>query len=148
MKANVDGKVFNKHGKIVSEVAAGKKDVGLVNHYYVVRHLVEHPNAPIKIVMPDQGQDDIGVAWNVAGIAIAKFSKKHQLAEKLVNFLISAEGKKQFAKPNQEYPTRADVNASPSVPPVGSFKVADVPMAKLGSERTATLDLIESVGMP
>jgi iron(III) transport system substrate-binding protein len=148
MKANVDGKVFNKHSKIVSAVASGKKQVGLVNHYYIYRHLAKHPNAPIRIVLPDQGKDGMGIAWNVAGIAVTRASKKAALAEKLVAFLISETGQKQFAEVNREYPTREGVAADPAVPAAGSYKVADVPMSILGKERAATIDLIEKVGMP
>jgi iron(III) transport system substrate-binding protein len=148
MKNNVDGKVFNKHSKIVKSVAAGKLAVGLVNHYYIYRHLDKHPKAPIAIVVPDQGKDGIGVAWNVAGIAISKHSKKQQLAQKLVNYLVSQEGQQQFAEANHEYPAREGVAASAKVPAVDSFKVADVPMYKLGTHRNETIDLIEAVGMP
>ena len=148
MKANVDGQVFNKHSKIVKAVASGKKQVGLVNHYYIYRHLEKHPDAPIKIVLPDQGKDGIGVAWNVAGIAINKHTRKTEQAEKLVAFLISEAGQKQFAEVNREYPTREGVSAHADVPAAGSYKVADVPMYMLGRERTATIDLIEQVGMP
>jgi iron(III) transport system substrate-binding protein len=148
MKDNVDGNVFNKHGKIVKTVAAGKLAVGLVNHYYIYRHLDEHPDAPIAIVLPDQGKDGMGVAWNVAGIAITKHSKKRELAEKLINFLVSSDGQKMFAETNHEYPTREGVPASAKVPAAGSFKVADVPMYKLGTQRNETIDLIEAVGMP
>ena len=146
MKANVGTQVFNKHSKIVKAVASGEKDVGLVNHYYIYRHLDKHPDAPIAIVLPDQ--DDMGVAWNVAGIAVSRYSKKQALAQKLVEFLISETGQRVFAEVNREYPTRPGVAAAPQIPAAGSYKVADVPMSRLGSERSATLDLIESVGMP
>lgn len=148
MKANVNGKVFNKHSKVVKAVANGKLQVGLVNHYYIYRHLDKHPDAPIKIVLPDQGKSDIGVAWNVAGIAISKHTSKAELAEKLVAFLISEAGQKQFAEVNREYPTRKGVAASADVPAAGSYKVTAVPMSALGTQRDATLDLIEEVGMP
>ena len=148
MKANVDGKVFNKHSKVVKAVASGKLQAGLVNHYYIYRHLDKHPNAPIKIVMPDQGKDEIGIAWNVAGIAITKNTDKKALAEKLVAFLISEAGQKQFAEVNREYPTRTGVAVSEMIPAAGSYRIADVPMSALGKQRDATLDLIEQVGMP
>lgn len=148
MKNNLNDGVFNKHSKIVKAVASGKKTVGLVNHYYIYRHLAKHPNAPVRIVMPDQGKDQIGVAWNVAGAAVTRHSKKPELAEKFMAFMVSVEGQKQFANVNREYPTRPGISAAKQVPAVGTFKVADVPMAKLGSLRNATLDLIEAAGMP
>ncbi|MCK5640476.1 MAG: extracellular solute-binding protein [Gammaproteobacteria bacterium] len=148
MKDNSEGRVFDKHSKVVKAVASGRKDIGLVNHYYIYRHLAKEPSAPIRILLPDQGKGDMGVAWNVAGIAISKYSKKKKAAEKLVAFLLSKQGQKMFAEVNQEYPARSDVAAAAEVPAQNSYKVADVPMAALGSKRNATLDLIESVGMP
>ena len=146
MKRNVEGSVFNKHSKIVKAVAATKKSVGLVNHYYIYRHLARHPDAPIKIVLPDQ--DGMGVAWNVAGAAVSKYTKHNDAAEAFMAFLVSDKGQKLFAQVNSEYPTRRGIPAADAVPPTGSYKVADVPMVKLGEMRNATLDLIESVGMP
>lgn len=148
MKQNLDNGVFNKHSKIVKAVASGKKAVGLVNHYYIYRHLDKHPDTPIRIIMPDQGKDGIGVAWNVAGAAITKYSRKVMVAEKLMAFMVSREGQKLFAEVNREYPTRPGVSAASEVPAVGTFKVADIPMASLGRLRNETLDLIEAMGMP
>lgn len=148
MKANVGGEVFNKHSKIVKAVASGKKDIGLVNHYYIYRYLDKHPDAPIRILLPDQGEYGMGVAWNVAGAAIIRHSKHAQSAEKLLAFLVSQKGQEIFARVNREYPTRPGISAARKVPPAGSYKVADVPMPELGRQRNATLDLIESVGMP
>lgn len=148
MKANVAGKVFNKHSKIVNAVAKGKRSVGLVNHYYIYRHLKKHPKAPIKIVLPDQGKDGMGVAWNVAGIAMVKGTKNKAAAERFIAFVTSEKGQSLFAKVNREYPAREGIPASPEVPKAGSYKVAPVAMKVLGQKRGETLDLIESVGMP
>lgn len=148
MKSNVEGKVFNKHSKIVKAVANGKRSVGLVNHYYIYRHLKKHPDAPIKIVLPDQGKNDIGVAWNVAGIAMAKHTNNKKAAERFIAFVTSEKGQSLFAKVNREYPVREGVAAASEVPKAGSYKVAPVAMQVLGQKRSATLDLIEEVGMP
>jgi iron(III) transport system substrate-binding protein len=148
MKSNVKNSVFNKHSKIVKAVADGKKAIGLVNHYYIYRHLEKHPDAPIEIRIPDQGKDEMGVAWNVAGVAISQYSQKQAAAEKFVDFVTSEAGQKLFASVNREYPTRSGIAASPEVPAAGSYKVADVPMVSLAKYRNKTLDLIEAVGMP
>lgn len=148
MKTNVGSSVFNKHSKIVKAVANGRKSIGLVNHYYIYRHLAKHPDASIKVVLPDQRKDDMGVAWNVAGVAIVKHSSKKKAAQQLVEFMVSEAGQKLFAEVNQEYPTRPGVPAADKVPTRASYKVADVPMTDLGEYRSATLDIIEAVGMP
>jgi iron(III) transport system substrate-binding protein len=148
IKDNVGTSVFNKHSKIVKAVADGRKSIGLVNHYYIYRHLAKHPDAPIKIVLPDQGKEGMGVAWNVAGAAIVKNSSRTEAARKLIEFMVSEAGQKLFAEVNREYPTRPGVPAAENVPKLSSYKVANVPMSDLGEYRNATLDIIESVGMP
>lgn len=148
MKNNVKGKVYNKHSKIVKAVARGKKLVGLVDHDYIYRYLNKHPGAPIKIFIPDQGDTGMGVAWNVAGAAISKYSKHKQLAEKFMAFVTSVEGQKIFSGVNREYPTRKGVPAASMLLRRGSFKVANISMHRLGTKRNAAIDLIKSVGMP
>jgi len=147
LKENAGKNVFNKHSHIVKAVAQGKLEIGLVNHYYIYRHLAEDPKAPIKIILPDQKPNQIGLAWNVAGIAVSKHSKNTKTINAFLDFCISEEGQKIFAEVNREYPTRAGVAASPEVPKAGSYKVADVPMASLGKKRNSTVDLIEAVGL-
>ncbi len=148
LRENAGGEVYAKHGAIVADVAAGRRAVGLVNHYYVFRHLRQNPDAPIRLVIPDQGADDIGVAWNVAGVAISRHTRKRAAAEAFVSFLVSAEGQRVFADQNMEYPTARGVDAHPDLPAVADMKVADVPMSEFAERRPAALDLIDKVGMP
>ncbi len=148
LKENSGGKVFNKHSKVVKAVASGKKDVGLINHYYFYRHLVKYPNAPIRLVLPDQDDKGMGIAWNVAGIAVSKHSKKRAQAEKLIAFLVSEQGQKMFAETNREYPARTGVPAHSDIPPLNSYKTANVPMIDLFKYRSDTIELIEKLGMP
>lgn len=148
LKDNTRGEVFNKHSRIVSAVAEGKKEVGLVNHYYVFRHLAKAPDAPLRLVLPDQGESGMGVALNVAGVAVSRHTQKHALVDELMAFLTSQQGQKIFAEVNYEYPTRPGVPAAADVPPLDSYKIADVPMGQLGRLRDETLDLLQAVGLP
>ncbi|MDH5436095.1 MAG: extracellular solute-binding protein, partial [Gammaproteobacteria bacterium] len=148
LKENAGGQVFNKHSKVVKEVASGKKAVGLINHYYFYRHLAKNPDAPIRLILPDQGKDGMGIAWNVAGIAVSKYSNKRTQAEKLIAFLVSEEGQQMFAETNREYPVRTGVSANSAIPPLNSYKIANVPMVDLYTYRAATIELIEKLGMP
>ncbi len=148
VKENAAGQNFNKHSKVVSAVASGKKSVGLVNHYYIYRHLDKKPDAPIKIIVPDQGEGEMGVAWNVAGVAVSKYTKKSEAAIKFVEYLVSEKGQKLFAEVNREYPARKGVAAASEVPASDSIKASQVEMAALGKQRNHTIDLLEAVGMP
>ncbi len=147
MKQNLtNGSVFKEHSQVVEAVAKGQKAVGLVNHYYIYRYLEKHPHAPINILLPDQ--TGMGVAWNVAGAAIAKHSKRIKAAERLMAFMVSKAGQKLFTEVDREYPARPGISAAREVPAVATFKIADVPMTSLGKLRDETLELINAVGMP
>lgn len=151
VKNNTKGRVYNSQSKIVAAVANGNKAVGLVNHYRIYRYLNKHPNASIRILIPDQISVDgnpMGIAWNIAGAAITRHSKHKALAMKFMRFVSSPKGQRIFTDSNYEYPARSDIAAAPMLPKAGSFKVAPVAMYQLGEQRKATIDLIDAVGMP
>lgn len=148
VKANVGSDVYTRHGAVVADVAAGRRAVGLVNHYYVFRHLDRSPDAPLRIVVPDQGEDGLGVAWNLAGIAVSRHARNRAAAEAFVAFVLSEEGQRIFADANMEYPTRHDVAAHPALPAAADIRVADVPLGELASRRGPAIELIDRVGMP
>lgn len=148
VRRNAGREVYPRHGAVVADVAAGRRAAGLVNHYYVFRHLDEHPDAPLRMVVPDQGPGEMGVAWNVAGIAISKHSRNRAAAEGFVAFVLSEEGQRLFADANGEYPTREGVAADPRLPAADALDVADLPLGELAERRDAALDLIDKVGMP
>lgn len=149
LQANVGGEVYPRHGAVVSAVAAGERAVGLVNHYYIFRHLAQNRDAPIRMVVPDQQEGGIGVAWNVAGIAISRHSDNQDAAHAFIRFLLSEEGQRIFADVNMEFPTAVDVVPHPDLARLaGTVRVADFPLSQLAARRGAAIDLIDKVGMP
>jgi len=148
LKSNAQGEAYAKHSAIVRDVAAGRKDVGLVNHYYIFRHLAEHPEASIRMLLPDQGDDQIGLAWNTTGVAISRHSENMEAAERFVAFVASARGQEIYARQNHEYPVRTGIAVAAGLPERDSIKVADVPMTVLGDERDAVIKLIQAAGLP
>jgi iron(III) transport system substrate-binding protein len=131
----------------VEAVAKGEAAVGLVNHYYVYRHLAAHPDAPIALLMLDQQDGGMGAIMNVAGVGVAKHSRHRAAAKRLVEFLASQDGQKLFADLNKEYPLHPDVAADPALPKRDSFRAAAVPLAKLGELREPAMNLIERAGL-
>jgi len=148
VKKNANGRTFNKHSKVVNAVASGKRSVGLVNHYYIYRHLDKKPDAAIKVIVPDQADGEMGVAWNVAGIAISKYTRKSAAAVKFAEYLVSEKGQKLFAEMNREYPAREGVPSSSVIPAADTMRASTVEMITLGKQRNTTIDLLEAVGMP
>lgn len=148
LRSNVGREVYPRHGALVAAVAAGRHDVGLVNHYYIFRHLEQDPSAPIRMIVPDQHEGGIGAAWNLSGIAISRHTKRREAAEAFVAFLLSEQGQRLFADVNMEYPTAIGVAPHEALLAVGEMRVADVPMSELALRRAAALDLIDKIGMP
>ncbi len=147
LRANAGTQVYGKSAQIVEAVAKGLVAMGLVNHYYIYRHLATQPGAPIAALMPDQQEGGMGAIMNVAGVGVIKHTKHLEPAKLLVEFLVSQAGQKMFADLNKEYPLHVEVKADPLLPERKSFRAAMVPLARLAELREPTMTLIEQVGL-
>ena len=74
-------------------------------------------------------------------------AKHAESATRLVEYLASEEGQKQFADLNKEYPLHPRVAADPALPPYKTTRVAPVPLTKLGALREPAMTLIEQAGL-
>ncbi|HWF61282.1 MAG TPA: extracellular solute-binding protein [Nitrospira sp.] len=147
LRDNAGAQVYQKSSQIVDAVAKGQVAMGIVNHYYVYRHLAAQPTAPLAVVMPDQQEGGIGAIMNVAGIGIIKHTPRVENAKLLVEFLVAQAGQKMFADLDKEYPLHPEVKADPALTERKRFRAALVPLARLAELREPTLLLIEQVGM-
>ena len=147
LKDNAGTQVYQKSSQIVEAVAKGQSAAGIVNHYYVYRHLAAQPTAPIAVFMPDQQQGGMGAIMNVAGVGIVRSTKHFESAKLLVEFLVAKAGQKLFADLDKEYPLHPEVKADPALLERKSFRAAQVPLTRLAELREPTLTLIEQVGL-
>ena len=147
LKTNAGTFVYGKSSQIVDALAKGEVALGLVNHYYLYRYLADHPGAPIAIHMLDQQNKGMGAIMNVAGVGIIKQSRHLDAAKRLVEFLVSRDGQKLFADLNKEYPLHPEVPVDPALPKRESFRIASVPLARLGELREPAMALIEQAGL-
>lgn len=147
LKANAGMQVYGKSSQIVEAVAKGQVALGIVNHYYIYRQLATQPDAPIAPLVPDQHEGGMGAILNVAGIGVTAHARHLEAAKRLVAFLASEAGQKQFAELNKEYPLRPDVAADPALPERKKLRTASVPLAKLSELREPAMTLIEQVGL-
>lgn len=147
IRDNAGTQVYQKSSQIVDAVAKGQVALGIVNHYYVYRHLATQPTAPLGVLMPDQQEGGMGAIMNVAGIGILKQTPRVENAKLLVEFLVAQAGQKMFADLDKEYPLHPEVKADPALVERKSFRAALVPLTKLAELREPTLLLIEQVGM-
>lgn len=147
IKDNAGTSVYAKNRQIVAAVARGEVAAGLVNHYYINRHLAKHPDAPIAQLLPDQNDTGIGIVLNAAGAGITAHAKHLKQAKALVEFLISSKGQQMFSSINKEYPLNTQVDAAPELYPLKSIQVASVPLSRLAELRDPTMTVIEHVGL-
>ena len=147
LRDNAGSQVYQKSSQIVEAVAKGQVALGIVNHYYVYRHLAAQPTAPIAVFMPDQQEGGMGAIMNVAGVGIIKSTKHLDSAKLLVEFLVAQAGQKLFADLDKEYPLHPDVKADAALVERKHFRAAQVPLTKLAELREPTLTLIEQVGL-
>lgn len=147
LKKNAKNHVYGKSSQIVKAVARGDVALGLVNHYYIFRHLAKNPGASIAALMPDQEDTQMGALLNVAGVGIVKQTAHPDQAEQLIAFLVSEEGQNMFARLNKEFPLRAGVPKHPDLAPLKEIRTASVPLSNLGTLHEETLTLMETVGM-
>lgn len=145
LKAN-DLKTFDNNVVTVEAVADGEVDLGLVNHYYLYSEFEERPDLPVANFFPGQ-RDGSGTFVNVAGVAVLERTERREAADELVEFLLGEEAQEYFSEETNEYPLREGAEANPELPPLSSIKTIDVPLADLGRDLEATLDLIREVGL-
>ncbi len=147
LRENAGSQVYQKSSQIVEAVAKGQVAIGIVNHYYVYRHLAAQPTAPLAVLMPDQHEGGMGAIMNVAGVGILKHTPRLDSAKLLVEFLVAQAGQKMFADLDKEYPLHPEVKADPALVERKSFRAALVPLTKLAELREPTQLLIEQVGL-
>ena len=107
MKEN-DAVVYPKNTPIIEAIAAGEIDLGIPNHYYLLRFKNEHGSGyPVEQTFFANG--DIGNLMMVAGIGIVKTSENQAAAERLIEFLLSEASQSYFTGDVYEYPVTEGV---------------------------------------
>ena len=101
MKAN-GAKKYAKNTPIIEALAAGEIDVGLPNHYYLLRFKSKDSAYPVEQTFFKA--DDPGNLVNIAGIGLLKSSKNKDAALKFVEFLLSSKAQQYFTSDVFEYP--------------------------------------------
>jgi iron(III) transport system substrate-binding protein len=146
LKAN-GVKEYDNNVLILDAIASGEIDVGLVNHYYLYGEFKERPDAPVANFYPGQGTDGEGTFINVAGVGILENTDKAAQAQQFVEFLLDKRGQEYFRDETTEYPLASGVEAIDELPPIADLKTIDVPLDRLGTDLSGSLELIKDVGL-
>jgi len=108
------GKILSSNGEVRRRVASGEFAVGLTDTDDAVVEIEK--GMPVAIVYPDQAADGLGTLYIPNTLALIKGSPHPAEAEKLVDYLLSADVEKRLAAgPSAQIPLRPGVAASARV---------------------------------
>lgn len=136
----------------VKAIAAGQGDVAIVNSYYIGLLLSskneEELNAgkSVSVFFPNQSENQRGAHINVSGIALTKNSKNKENAIKLIKYLQSDEAQKTYVNNTYEYSVNPLISPNDIVKAWGEFKMDDLDLNLLGSERDKAIRIFDKSG--
>ena len=144
MKTN-GSPTFPKNSTIVTAVADGQVETGLVNHYYALRLLAEDPEASVansffpvasagSLVMP-------------SGAGILASADAPASAEAFISFLLSVETQEYFAQETLEYPLVPGVAASGDLPRIESIPTPEIDLSDLAPMLDLATNLVAEAGL-
>ena len=118
MKAN-GAKKYAKNTPIIEALAAGEIDLGLPNHYYLLRFKSKDTNFPVAQTFFETS--DPGNLVNIAGIGLLKSAKNKDAALKFVEFLLSTKAQQYFTSDVFEYPAIEGVTPHANLLPLSEL---------------------------
>ena len=144
MAANV-APTYPNNSSIVSAVAAEQLDSGMVNHYYLLRLLIERPDATAaNYFFPTASAGSLVMP---AGVGIIATTDKIEDAERFVEYLLSEEAQRYFATETFEYPLIPGIPADPRLPPIESIPTPDIDLSDLAGVLDLATDLVAEAGL-
>lgn len=137
---------YPKNSAIVDAVLRGEVDMGLVNHYYLLRFLAEDPDAPG--INHNFAPDDIGSLLIVTAGAVLETSDQPSASQAFIEFMLSREAQEFYASETREYPLAAGVSPPPEVAPLNvGDGMGTIDFDTLGGGLARTQELIDESGI-
>lgn len=143
---NNDAQPFANNTSILQAIAAEQIDLGLPNHYYLLRFRKTDANFPVRQTSFQPG--DIGNLVFVSGIGRLKTSRNQQAAERFVEFLLSHRAQQYFVSEVYEYPMAEGVILSEDLVGIDVLRegAPQIEAEALG-DLDGTLRLLRKVGL-
>jgi iron(III) transport system substrate-binding protein len=129
--------------QIVEAVGRGEVDLGLTNHYYLIRFLTENPDFPARNYHPAEG--GAGAMINIAGVGIIDTAANIEAARAFVVYLLSEEAQQYFVAQTNEYPLVEGIAVSDLLVPMEEINVPGINLTDL-ADLQGTLELLQDVG--
>lgn len=135
---------YPKNSPQVAAAAAGELDIGMINHYYTIRVLVENGDAPIKNVYLDGG---CGAMVMPSGVGILSSSQNKPAAMAFIEFLHSKKAQETFTNTVYEFPLVEGVEPNTLLPDINSLNSpSNLNWSALALWREKAVELIAQAG--
>ena len=135
----------------IQGVASGECAVALVNTYYLARKMRstkpqdQQDMQRLGVLFPNQRGS--GAHVNIAGGAVARYSRQPQLAVRFLEYLASDAAQRYFAQGNNEWPVVPELTIdNPPLQQLGKFKADDVPVSVIGMNQVKVQQMLDRVG--
>ena len=137
----------------IKAVASGECGIAVTNSYYLAR-LMRSTNPADKAVVERVGvvfpnQQSWGTHVNVAGGAVARYSKNPANTVKFLEYLVSPEAQNHFANGNNEWPVVKGLKLdNPALKAMtgGDFKSELMPISAVGMNQIKVQQMLDRVG--
>jgi iron(III) transport system substrate-binding protein len=144
VKANASPS-FPNNSTIVTAVADGQVETGLVNHYYVLRLLAEDPAAAAaNYFFPEASAGSLVMP---SGVGVLASADAPDAAAEFVAFLLSVEAQEYFAEETFEYPLVPGTEPFGDLPPLESIPTPDIDLSDLAPMLDTATDLVAEAGL-
>ena len=138
----------------IKAVASGECDIAVTNSYYLARLMRSSKPEDVavanKVGVVFPNQQSWGTHLNIAGGAVAKYSKNEMNAVKFLEYLASPEAQNYFANGNNEWPTAKGVMVdNPALKAMtgnAAFKSETIPISAVGANTTKVQQMLDRVG--
>ena len=153
VKDNLARKAAGGDRDVARDILAGICDIGIANAYYVGRMKNAEPGSgqhqwgeAIKVIRPVFATEGGGTHVNISGAAVARHAPNRDNAVALMEYLVSDEAQRLYARANYEYPVKAGVELDPVVASFGEMNVDPLPLTEVVRHRREASVLVDKVG--
>jgi iron(III) transport system substrate-binding protein len=135
----------------IKAVASGECAVAITNSYYLARLMrstkPDDRAVVDKIAIANPNQTSYGTHVNIAGGAMARYSKNTAAAQRFLEYLASDAAQGYFSEGNNEWPAVASIKiTNPALAAMGEFKKDNLPASVIGMNQVKVQQMLDRVG--
>lgn len=141
---NLAAPIFPNDRAILSAIANGQCDIGIVNHYYLAGAIATTPGFPVEMAFLEQGTG--GVHTNGMGAALLSSSAQPELAAQFVQILLQEKHQLAISGSHFDFPVIQGLDANTFISSWGPFEMTTVPWSSVGDNITTAIEVMTQVG--